>query len=166
EAADHGGDDVAPVGCLQILQEPFSAAAAGAQGEGIEERDQEDADRVVPVEELEAVALGGLVGVGPGPPADGARDHHQHGQAEGVGHEHVSSSWKRRVNAYNVRVERAESSTGRGGEPWRASRWSSWWRRVWPWPFPPSTRRTASPGSWRWRPYSSAPPYWWPRTDA
>ena len=42
-----------------------------------DERDEKDSNRVVPVEEFEAIVLHALVGIGPGAPADGARDHHQ-----------------------------------------------------------------------------------------
>ena len=51
--------------------------AAAPHGERKDQRDQENADRVVPVEKLETVVLDAFIGVGPRAPADCARNHHQ-----------------------------------------------------------------------------------------
>src|ERR1700679_331461 len=53
-----------------------------------DQRNQEDAESVVPVKQLEAIILDALVSVGPGAPANGARNHHEQCNSQTVGCEH------------------------------------------------------------------------------
>ena len=50
--------------------------------ESKQERNQKNANRIVPVEKLETIALDAFVSVGPRSPANGARDHHQQRNAQ------------------------------------------------------------------------------------
>ena len=50
--------------CTRTKEEALAFAPGGAQREREDHGDEQDADRVVPVEQLEAVSFGGLEGVG------------------------------------------------------------------------------------------------------
>jgi len=76
---------------MNIVDQAGGVVTGAAEGMAENESDQEDSDRVIPVEKLEAVVLDALVGVGPLPPADGAGDHHQQGKRKGLRREHAFS---------------------------------------------------------------------------
>ena len=90
EPADERRNDVAPVGDGHVGEKSLAATAGRAQGERQDERDQKDADGIVPVEEFEPVVLRHLAGVGPRTPANGARNHHHHGHGESLWNEHAT----------------------------------------------------------------------------
>src|SRR5215469_6678240 len=62
--------------------------AGAAQRERQHQRDQEDAESVVPVEELKAIVLNPLESVGPGAPADSTGNHHEQGNTKTLRCEH------------------------------------------------------------------------------
>jgi hypothetical protein len=73
-----------------VIQEAVRVMPGTSHGESQNQRDEEDADGVIPVKQLEAVVLDALVSVGPGAPADGARDHHEKCNAESMRGEHAA----------------------------------------------------------------------------
>ena len=73
---------------MDVIEEAVGIVAGAAHGEREDERDKEDTDCIVPVEEFEAVILDTLEGVGPGPPTDGAGDHHQKSNLQSTRCEH------------------------------------------------------------------------------
>ena len=93
-SAYKGGDDVGNVRCLNVVHETGSVVATTSQGEGKDERNQKNANRVVPIKKLEAIILDALVGIGPGSPADGAGDHHQQRDRQIRRSEHHALPWK------------------------------------------------------------------------
>src|ERR1700756_1032134 len=62
---------------MYVLDQTLRVVAGASHRVAEDQRDQQDPDRVVPIEKLEAIVLDALVGIGPGAPANGARDHHQ-----------------------------------------------------------------------------------------
>ena len=51
--------------------------ACASHREREDKRDEKNANRIVPIEKFETVALDAFIRVGPRPPADGAGNHHQ-----------------------------------------------------------------------------------------
>src|SRR5579884_1297896 len=77
---------------MDVVQKAVGIVTCAAHRESENEGDQEDADGVVPIKELEAIVLDALVGVGPRTPADSTDGHHQQGNCTTVRREHGSSS--------------------------------------------------------------------------
>src|SRR5437016_10782811 len=77
---------------MDIVGEARSVLRAASHGEGEHERDQKNTDGIVPIEQLESVALHAFVSVRPGAPTDGARDHHEKRGADRVGCKHKSAA--------------------------------------------------------------------------
>lgn len=88
ESAERGVEEIACGCAVEVEQEAGGAVRRGAHGEGEQQGEQNDADGIVPVEKLEAIAGRELEGVGPRSPADGAGDHHEKGEAKGERDEH------------------------------------------------------------------------------
>src|SRR6516165_2724580 len=66
--------------------------SGAAQGQRQHQGDQENAYRIVPIEELKAIVLNPFEGVGPGAPADRTGDHHDQGNTKTLGSEHSFAS--------------------------------------------------------------------------
>src|SRR5258708_31581819 len=56
-------------------------------------RYEKNAYGVVPVKKFKPVVLHAFIGIGPGTPADRARNHHQQSDSEIVGNKHLCASW-------------------------------------------------------------------------
>ncbi len=87
-AANHHVNNVLGVGGTDVVQETRSVVASASHGEREDQRHEKNTDGVVPVKQLEAIILDALVGIGPGAPANGARNHHDECNSETVGCEH------------------------------------------------------------------------------
>src|SRR5579863_953656 len=76
-AARERGSHVRAARRVNIFNKGKRPAVNAAHGQREDQRNQENADGVVPVEKFEAVILHAFVSVGPRAPADGAGDDHQ-----------------------------------------------------------------------------------------
>src|SRR5207247_11091589 len=75
-AANHEPNDIRSVRGVNIVEEAIRIIRRAPQSESEYHRNQEDADCVVPIEQLEPIVLDAFVCVCPRSPADGAGDHH------------------------------------------------------------------------------------------
>ena len=73
---------------MDVVDKAGGVVAGAAHGVAEDQRDQEDPNGIVPVKQLEAIVLHALIGIGPGSPADGARDHHQQRDTQAMRCEH------------------------------------------------------------------------------
>ena len=64
-AANHGQDDVVHVRAVDVVNKAGGIIARAAHSVAEDQRDQENANGIVPVEQLEAIVLHSLVGIGP-----------------------------------------------------------------------------------------------------
>ena len=74
---------------MNIVEETVGIVPRASHGEGENHGDKENADRIVPVEQLEAIILDAFVSIGPRTPADGAGDHHQQRDAQTMRCKHL-----------------------------------------------------------------------------
>ena len=91
-AANEREQNVVGVRGAQIGHEAVGAGRIGAaHGEAQDERDQQNPKNVIPIEQLEAPALGELLGIGPATPADHGDDHHEQRERVQTWYEHLST---------------------------------------------------------------------------
>ena len=89
DAPDEGRPEPGRLRLPQVRQEPSAAAPGAPDGEREQQRQQQDADRVVPVEQLEAPLAGcELLRVRPRSPAQHRDDAHQDGKPVGLDDQH------------------------------------------------------------------------------
>jgi hypothetical protein len=74
---------------MNIVEETVGVIRRASHGEGENQGDEENANGVIPIEQLETVILDPLVGVGPRTPADGAGNHHDERNAQTMWCKHL-----------------------------------------------------------------------------
>src|SRR5690348_14173775 len=82
---------------MDVIDQARRVMSSAAQRVAKNQGNQKNADRIVPIKQLEAVILDAFIGVRPGTPANRAGDHHQQSKRKRLRREHYFSLTLRRA---------------------------------------------------------------------